>query len=305
MSAAGGGPRKRVALVIGSGSVKCAAALGLQRVLEREGIDIDLVVGCSGGSLYAATIAMGFPVERSIAETQRLWTREATSAPSRRALLQAVQPKWFGFSARWGLRDDRVLLQRLEAAYGETRLSDARIPLYITATDFDNGDQVVLSGCRVVDAIRASIAIPFVFRPWKVGGRLLADGFLSDPLPVGVAIREGADVILAMGFESPYQSEVKSAARFGFQVSTIMTNNLLRSNFAFHNLAHHSEVIPILPEFEERIRLFDTDKIPSIVAQGERAAIAHLPRLRALLEDDSPRPIPRPAAPPRAAGAAR
>jgi NTE family protein len=283
------GRPKRVALVIGSGSVKCAAALGLQRVLEREGIELDLVVGCSGGSLYAATIAMGFPVEKSVAETRRLWTREATSASSRRGLLQAVKPRWFGFDARWGLRDDRLLLQRLEAAYGDTRLTDAAIPLFITATDFANGEQVVLSDCRVVDAIRASIAIPFVFPPWRVGGRLLADGFLSDPLPVGVAIREGADVIIAMGFESPYQSEVTSAARFGFQISTIMTNNLLRSNFAFHNLAHHSEVIPILPEFEERIRLFDTDKIPAIIEQGERAAIEHLPHLRSLLAADGPR----------------
>jgi len=50
--------RKRVALVIGAGSVKCAAALGLWKVLKREGIALDLVVGCSGGSLYAASMAL-------------------------------------------------------------------------------------------------------------------------------------------------------------------------------------------------------------------------------------------------------
>jgi len=50
---------RRVALVIGAGSVKCAAALGLLKVLDREGIAIDMVVGCSGGSLYAAFIGLG------------------------------------------------------------------------------------------------------------------------------------------------------------------------------------------------------------------------------------------------------
>jgi NTE family protein len=277
------GRTSKIALVIGAGSVKCAAALGLQRAFERKGIDFDLVVGCSGGALYAARIAMGFTVEETVAATRELWTREVTSVPNRSSLIKALMPKWFGFSEEWGLRDDRLILQRLQEAYGDTRLSSAKIPLYITATDFRTGEQVVLDNCRIVDAIRASLAIPFIFKPWKVGDRLLADGFLSDPLPIGVAIREGADVIIAMGFESPYQKRINSAARFGFQISTIMTNNLLRSNFAFHSLAHHSEVIPIIPEFEQRIRLFDTDKIPYIIDEGEKAAELQLPYILNLL----------------------
>ena len=52
---------------------------------------------------------------------------------------------------------------------------------------------------------------------------------------------EGADVIIAMGFESPYQSRVSSVGRFAFQMSSIMTNNLLRASFAFHGLAHHGD----------------------------------------------------------------
>ena len=54
--------KPRIALVIGSGSVKCAAALGLMKVLEREGIDVDLVVGCSGGAIYASLIPLGWSV---------------------------------------------------------------------------------------------------------------------------------------------------------------------------------------------------------------------------------------------------
>ena len=115
-------------------------------------------------------------------------------------------------------------------------------------------------------------------------GRLLIDGFLSDPLPVGVAMREGAHVIVAMGFESPVQASIRSPARFAFQLSSIMTNNLLKANFAFHNLAHHAEVLPVIPEFRERVRLFDTDKIPYIIEEGARTAEAQLPYLRRLLQ---------------------
>jgi NTE family protein len=277
------GSARRVALVIGSGSVKCAAALGLQRVFAAEGIGIDLVVGCSGGSIYAALLAAGFDVETAVDMTRRMWTSELTTRRHTPSLLRAVMPRLFGFSERFGLKDDRLILRRLNDAYGDRKIEDMKVPLHLTATDFRTGEQVVLSKGSVVDALRASIAIPFIFRPWSVDGRLLVDGFLSDPLPVGVAMREGANIIVAMGFESPYQTSVNSAARFAFQLSSIMTNNLLRSNFAFHSMAHHAEVIPIIPDFRERIRLFDTAKIPMIIEEGERAAAAQVPYLRKLL----------------------
>jgi len=200
-----------------------------------------------------------------------------------RALLKALFPKLLRFDERWGMRDDAPVLAALRKAFGDLSFESMKIPLHLAATDFNNGEQVVLSSGSLVDAIRASIAIPFVFKPWKVGDRLLMDGFLSDPLPVGVAIKEGADVIIAMGFESPYQTRIDSPARFAFQLSSVMTNNLLKSNFAFHNIAHHSEVIPIVPVFSQRIRLFDTEKIPAIIEDGERAAEEQIPYLKRLL----------------------
>jgi NTE family protein len=275
--------QKKVAVVIGSGSVKCAAAIGLQRVLQREGIEIDLLVGCSGGSLYATAMALGYDPDTVADMTRRLWTREATQDSNRRAMLAALLPRLFGFSERFGLRDDRRVLARLRQVLGERTFADAHIPLHIAATDFHTGEQVDLAHGQLVDAIRASIAIPFVFEPWPVDDRLLLDGVLSDPLPVGIAIKAGANVILAMGFDSPYQSRVTTPVRFAFQISSIMTNNLLRSNYAFHGLAHHSEIIAIVPEFQQRIRLFDVDKIPYIIEEGERAAEQQLPYLRRLL----------------------
>jgi len=275
---------KRVALVIGSGSVKCAAALGLHRALVREGIGIDLVVGCSAGSIYAALIAAGIETEVAIDMTQRLWTRDLTSVKNRRSLLRAVMPRLFGFDEHFGMKDDALIRRRLAEAFGERAIESMPTRLFIAATDFANGEQVVLSRGRVVDAIRASLAIPFIFEPFEIDGRLLIDGFMSDPLPVGVAIKEGANVIVAIGFDSPYQTSITSPARFGFQLSSIMANNLFKSNFAFHSMAHHGEVIPIVPQFKERIRLFDTEKIPYIIEEGERAAEEQMPYLRRLLD---------------------
>ena len=275
--------QKRVALVIGSGSIKCTAALGLLKVLEREGIGIDLVVGTSAGSIYATVIALGYDAAAGEQMTNDLWTRELTTKRNRKAILELLLPNAFGFDGRFGLIDDTLIMERLNRAFGNRTFADTKIPLYISATDFMSGEQVVLHEGRLVDSIRGSIAIPFVFKPWPVNGRLLVDGLLADPLPVDVAIRENADVIIALGFESPLQTRVDSVIRFAFQVTTIMSNNLLRSNFAFHNIAHHTEIISILPEFEERIGPFDTTRIPYLIEKGAQAMEEQLPYLNQLL----------------------
>ena len=66
--------KRKIALVIGSGGVKCAAAIGLLRVLRREDITLDLLVGCSGGSIYASNIALGYDIEKQEEFTRTLWT---------------------------------------------------------------------------------------------------------------------------------------------------------------------------------------------------------------------------------------
>lgn len=273
----------RIALVIGSGSVKCAAALGLMKVLKRENIDVDLVVGCSGGAIYAAQIALGWTVDKAIETTLSMWTRKVTSKRSARAILQLVLPRIFKFDESFGLINDHILNQSLRAGFDGASFSDARIPLFITATDLYNGEQVVMSEGSVAESIRASISIPYIFPPHKVGDRFLIDGYQSDPLPIGVAIKEGADIIIALGFESPYQERITSLMRYNFQISSVTSNNLLKTNFAFHNLAHHSEIIPILPEFKHPIKLFDTDKLPYVIEEGERAAEKQLPYIKKLL----------------------
>jgi len=278
-------PRSRLALVIGSGGVKCAAALGLQQALRDEGIEIDLVVGCSGGSMYAAAAALGWTIGETIDLTMQLWTRETTSRPRRMALLRAAFPRLFGFSTDFSFRDDRLLNHRLQAAFGASTFGDTQIPLYITATNFHTGHQVVLSEGLLWEAMRASVAIPFVFAPKRIGADLLMDGFLSDPLPVNVAIQERAGVILAMGFESPNLRRFTSPMRLGLQLTSVMSNNLLRSRFAFHNLTHFTEVIPILPEFRRPVGVFDTAQIPYVIEEGRRAAMPHIPYIRKLMAE--------------------
>lgn len=275
---------KRVALVIGSGGVKCAAALGVQQALRDAGIGVDMLVGCSGGTLYAAASALGWDVERATEETHRLWTREVTSRRKRGAFAQILLPRWFRFTEDFALRDDALVRERIQAAFGDLTFADTKTPFYVAATDFWTGEQVVLSSGLLRDAIRASIAIPMLFSPWVVDGRHLVDGFLSDPLPVNVAVREGADVIVAIGFEANYMRRINSLGRYAAQLSSVMTNNLLRSRFAFHSMTHHSELIAVVPEFDRKVGVFDTSQIPYLIDRGRETMEQHIPYVQRLLE---------------------
>jgi NTE family protein len=274
-----------IALVIGSGAVKCAAALGLWQVLEREGYPIDMLVGCSGGGLFAATMALGLEPQECIQATQELWDRDITRKRHLPSLLRALLPRIFNFDSSFAMIDDTALRQRLKTVFGDLTFADTRIPLHIVATEFYSGEETILTHGRLWDALRASVAIPYIWSSWQVDGKTLIDGSVSNPMPVDVAIKEGADIILAMGFESPTPSRVKSISRYAFHLNSIMTNNLFQANYAFQNLAHHAEIIPIIPEFDQPVRLFDTHKFPYVIQRGEQAMQAQLPYLERLLSE--------------------
>ncbi len=279
--------RGQVTLVIGSGSVKCAAVLGVAKVLAEAGIGIERVVGCSAGAIFAALIAQRPDLDAARDATIKLWTKELTSKRNNSALLCAMAPKLMRFSVtKFGLRSDRLVNRRLQDVFGHLNVEDTAVPLHITATDFANGELVEITRGPLWQAVRASIAIPFAFAPFEIEGRQLVDGFVSDPLPISVAIKNGARVIVAIGFESPLQERVTSAGRFAFQLSSLLSNNLFRARLAFNSIAHHSEVITIVPEFNQRIRLFDTDKMPYIIEAGAQAAREQIDYLRRLLASE-------------------
>ena len=268
-------------LVIGSGSVKCAAALGLWKVLERENIKLDMVVGCSGGSIFATGIAFEDDLETIEEATLNLWTDDLMSGYTTK--LRAAMTGEVRFTERSGLVDADAAEARIARYYKERKIEKSKIPLYIVATDFMNGQSVVMTEGRVMDAIRASIAIPMVFSPHEVNGRLLTDGAVSNPLPVDVAIREGCTIILAMGFELAYRSRMRSFNAVQTHLNAVYINNILQATYSFYNLAHHAEIIPVLPVFDHEIGNFETAHMNHIVAKGEEEMESQLGYLKKIL----------------------
>ena len=126
-----------------------------------------------------------------------------------------------------------------------------------------------------------------MLRPWAIGDRLFIDGGVSNPLPIDVAIREGCEVIIAMGFENAPQGDYASLANVFRQATSVTIDHLLRSTYAFYSAVHHAEIVPVMPDFGRHLSVTDSHLIPFIIEQGERAAEEVLPYLHSLLSTPS------------------
>jgi NTE family protein len=277
----------RLALVLGSGGVRSIAAVGIADRLAREGIRPDLVVGCSSGALFGATIAMGMKSAEALGAATRLWSAELTQQRRWRSYVQLLAPRWAGFGADFAMRDDRLIVQRIEQAFGDARLESLRTPMRVAATDAANGEAVVLTRGRVVDALRASMAVPIMFPSVEIDGRRLVDGVISDPLPIGVA--SDADVVIALGFHGAMPRRVDRLSRLVAQTSTTLINNLMQARVCAARAAGQ-RVINIELTLDRHIGLWDTGAMPYLFEAGQRAAETHLLDIIAVLEGTKPPP---------------
>lgn len=279
--------KPKVALVIGSGGLKCAAALGIFNALEKAHIDIDMVVGCSGGAIMGGFIVTGRSSDETIHLVKTMWDPKIVVQFRLRHILKALFPKLLGFDEGFGLTDDILMVRQYEKAYGmDTTFADTKIPFRCVTTDIKTGDSVVISDGRIADAVRISSGVPPLFNAVYRNGKYLADGGLSNPLPADVAIKEGANIIVAVGFQTPHLPNLSSPGNFGSQMFTILKNELLTLKMAFYGLAHHSEIVLVIPEFDQDYKLTDAHRIPEIIARGEAETEKHIRYLKRLIASD-------------------
>jgi NTE family protein len=161
-----------ITLALSGGGVKGYAHIGALRVLEREGFQIRALAGTSAGGLIGALYAAGFSPDDM---EERLRDIDQGSLFSR---LHGDGPALFGFSGVTAILNELL---------DDHSFEDARIPLAVTATDLTTGMPVVIKNGRLVDAVLATSAVPGVFPAREIGGHLLVDGGVLNPVPVAEA----------------------------------------------------------------------------------------------------------------------
>lgn len=273
-------PRHRVALVLGSGGVRSAAAIGVQEILERAGYKPTLIVGCSSGAVFGAVLAQHWPAPQALKTTTSLWTQELTTQRRWRAYAQLLMPRLARFGPDFAMRDSSRIAERVRAAFGGQRIEQLPTTLRVAATDSRTGQGAILREGDLVDALLASMALPFIFPAVNFGGQRLIDGVISDPLPVSAAA--DADVVLTLGFQGVMPRRIDRPSRLFGQVSTALMNNLMQARLQAARAAGQ-QIVPIELQVAGRVGLWETAAIPALYKAGAEAALRAIPSLEAAL----------------------
>ena len=180
--------RPVIGLALGGGAARGFAHIGIVRALIAHGIIPNVIVGTSIGAVVGGAYATGQ------LDTLEAWAR-------------SLQPRnIFGYlDIRLngsGLIGGTKLAAQLETAIGPTLIEDLPIKFASVATEVRTGHEIWLTHGRMVDAIRASYALPGIFSPVLVGDRWLVDGALVNPVPVSAARALGAEIVIAANLSS-------------------------------------------------------------------------------------------------------
>jgi NTE family protein len=179
--------KNRIGLALGGGSARGWAHIGVIQALNRAGIYPDIVCGTSIGALVGAAYVDG--------DLDQLdaWVRSLT--------LQTVVG-FLDFSLNGGLIKGEKLIEFFRAHFIDRQIAELPLPFAAVATDLYSGREVWLQNGSVMDAVRASIALPGLFTPAWLDERWLVDGGLVNPVPVSLCRAMGADWVIAVDLNS-------------------------------------------------------------------------------------------------------
>jgi len=300
-----------IGLALGSGSARGWAHIGVIRALHEAGIEPDVIAGTSIGALVGSIYARGEP---AVFDHFEQWVGQLTW----RDVLAFFD---VGFSG--GLIKGEKLMSFLSEYFVGIQLVDLKKPFACVATELATGREVWLRDGPVIDAVRASIALPGLFSPALREGRLLADGALVNPVPVSLCRALGADIVIAVDLgsdvagrrtngenghannkvasESPppewvarirrwFGQEPKNADRASDVVMPSMLDvmatsiNIMQVRIARSRLAGEPADVLIAPRLAE-LGMLDYDKAAQAIEEGREATRLMLPMIRRVIEE--------------------
>ncbi len=294
-----------VGLALGGGAALGVAHIGVLRVLEKENIPIDIVVGSSMGSIIASLWAIGKDaaeiekIARDFEKKRNLWT-----------LFDPVVPIS-------GLMGGRAIRYWLHKYIGGRTFYSTRIPLKVIAYDLIRREELVIESGSLVDAIRKSIAIPGVIEPVREKDRLIIDGGVLNPLPTNVLTSRNIKKIIAVNvLQSPHDvsesfalekdRELKKeripfrTAPFQFlgyrilrvllgpfkhNISDIIVRTLQATEYVLAEQSAQQADVVIHPDLVG-INWFELYKVDELIKRGEDATRKALPEIKKLIETD-------------------
>jgi NTE family protein len=260
----------RVAVVLGGGGLKPFAALPLFTFLESNKIPIDLLVGCSGGSIVVSLLASGFSPDRILKEIVPGIKRSMFRINVRSVLSVAKLP-YGKLNRESAFVRPEPIQKAMHRFFGERRLEDLPVKTILQATNFQTGEAVALRCGLLADCVYASSAIYPLLPPLKIGKRWLFDGTFSAPVPVLQTTNEKVDIVIMVDFLEKLLPDPNGIFDGIMHTSMINIKAITSSQMALAIDMMHSELVYMKVEFERYISFWETDKLPMILESGEKA----------------------------------
>ncbi|WP_455586728.1 patatin-like phospholipase family protein [Bacteroides sp.] len=254
--------KKEVILVLSTGGARGLAHIGVIEELERQGFKITSVIGSSMGALVGAMFATGTMQE----------CKEWFCSLNKRKIFGLAD---FTLSKEGIIKGDRIL-QTLSELIPDRNIEDLPIPYTAVATDVQTEQEVVFDSGSLHHAIRASISIPMLFRPLKIGDKTLIDGGIANPLPLNRAKRTNGSIIIAVNVNAPNNphQEVNHIKTNLYTLLTESSRIMQQQITRFSIERYQPELIIEIPG--QSYDMLDFHKAPQIIETGREAAKFHV-----------------------------
>lgn len=254
-----------IALVLGSGGARGYAHIGAIEILEKNNIHPDFIVGTSAGSIVGSLYASG----KNSSELREIALN-----------LKANDVRDVTLD-RKGFFEGKKVEDFINKEVNNTPLQSLKIPMYVIATELKEGKKVVFNYGNTGQAVRASVAIPSMFIPTKIGDDEYVDGGLVSPVPVDVAKKLGADIVIAVDIlAQPIHTETSNIWGLFNQNINIMQKHLAQEELKGADIV-------IQPDLREKVHIFDVSGREITMLAGQNAAQKVMPKLRKIIENYS------------------
>ena len=252
-----------IALVLGSGGARGYAHIGAIEILEKNNIHPDFIVGTSAGSIVGSLYASG----KNASELREIALN-----------LKANDVRDVTLD-RKGFFEGKKVEDFINKEVNNTPLQSLKIPMYVIATELKEGKKVVFNYGNTGQAVRASVAIPSMFIPTKIGDDEYVDGGLVSPVPVDVAKKLGADIVIAVDIlAQPVHTETSNIWGLFNQNINIMQKHLAQEELKGADIV-------IQPDLREKVHIFDVSGREITMLAGQNAAQKVMPEIRKIIED--------------------
>lgn len=250
--------RPIIALVLGSGGARGYAHIGAIQVLEQSGIRPDFIVGTSAGSIVGSLYASG---------------KNANQIRDIALNMKANDVRDIRLDMK-GFFDGQKVEDYVNEQVSDVPLQRLPIPMYVVATQLKEGKKVVFNYGNTGQAVRASVSIPSMFIPTKIGADEYVDGGLVSPVPVDVARKLGADIIIAVDIlAQPMYTETSNVWGLFNQNINIMQKNLAQIELK------NADIV-IQPDLREKVHIFDVSGRELTMQAGVDATVAQLGQIQ-------------------------